>query len=992
VIKAMADSVPDSEYLVKSWRNEDGLPHSVINTIIQTHDGYLWIGTYVGLVRFDGVEFKQYSSSNVPDLEAGEIMQLFEDREGTLWVALLNGRLLAWKDGSVRIILPGDSASPQIISMAQQTNGTVWLETANGALGRVTNNGVEFVSPPSRSSNGQHLGLAVDASDQLWINTPQGLKLWREGKLISPDLALLEGKQVEGLALAQDGAVWVFCNSRLWKVRAGNVLAQLEVPKELSGVAGMLEASDGHFWIGSREGNLFCLNPGGSWIKIPQFGFQGLNRLLYEDHEGNVWRGGFGGGLTRIRPQIFKWHEFPEPSLDIYARTACSDREGNVWAILNNQILSRIPAGAQVPELWPNPNIPYAIKTVLVDHKNDLWAGTDGGHLYHLEHGAFVSRLNLGNNINSINDLFEDADHNIWVGYTGGPGLGVIPQGEAAQWHTLNDLSYPADVHVVAQSADGSIWVGTRYSGAFHRQNGHWLRLSVQEGLPSNYIRCFFADPDGTMWLGTLHGLCRWRDGKLVSIKSEQGLWNDSISYINDDNYGNIWMGSFSGVFRAKRADLNSFADGRSKSIQCVGYNRNDGLNSVECSGASQPAGAKTPDGRLWFATGGGLVSVDPGQIHENPLPPPVWIENMVVDGRTFPIKHSTSALTLAPGKRQIDFRFTALCLASPEKVLFRHKLDGLDADWSRPDAQRTVTYNYLPPGNYTFRVAACNNNGVWNNSGQAIQLTLQPFIWQTWWFKTGVGLLLAAGLAWGIRRRERWKVRQRFERLEREHAVDHERNRIARDIHDDLGANLTRIAILSQRVESASGNPTEVARWIHMIPPATDRTIQSLDEIVWAINPQHDSLESLATYLGRYAQEFFSLADIRCLLDMPTVLPSVPLSAEARHNLVLATREALQNIATHAGATEARIMLRLGEGELQIEISDNGRGFDPTVVSAAGNGLLNMQKRMEYIRGSLKILSRPSGGTTVQFTLPRSQFASPNTRQKFTAYDQPEK
>ncbi len=981
-INALAVDANNPEFLVNNWRNEDGLPHSVINSIVQTRDGYLWIGTYVGLVRFDGKQFTQYSSSNVPELETGAIMQLFEDREGTLWIALVNGRLLAWKEGSVQVILPGDSASPQIISMAQQTNGTIWLETANGALGRVTNHGVEYVSPPSESSNNQHLGLVVDASNQLWMGTPQGLKLWRENRLVSPGLAPLDGKLIEGLTRARDGAVWVFCNRQLWKVRAGEILAQLEPPTTFGGLAGMLEASDGRFWLGSNDGNLFCLNPDSSWTKIPQLGFQGLIKILYEDQEGNLWRGGFGSGLTRIRPQIFKLHELqlPEPNLDKYARTAVSDREGNVWAILNNQVLSRIPAGAQVPEIWTNSNIQNAIKTLLVDHNNDLWAGADGGHLYRFEHGTFVSKLNIGNiNNNPINDLFEDADHNLWVGYTGGPGLGVIPKGDATKWHTVNDLSYPAEVHAIAQSADGSMWVGTHNDGAFHSKNGHWLRLAAQDGLPSNYVRCFFADPDGTMWLGTLHGLCRWRDGKLVAIKSEQGLWNDSISYIADDNRGNLWIGSFGGVFRVQRTDLNRFADGRSQSIQCVGYNRNDGLNNVECSGSSQPAGAQTPDGRLWFATGGGLMSVDPGQIHENTFPPPVWLENIIVDGKAFPIKHSTSGLKLGPGIRQFNFLFTAPSFVSPEKVLFRHKLEGLDADWSSPSPQRSIIYSYIPPGTYKFKVAACNNDGLWNDVGQSIQLVVQPYFWQTFWFKVAIGLALGSALAWGVRRREKWKTRLRFEQLEREHAVDRERSRIAKDIHDDLGANLTQIIFLSQRVEIASKNSSEVEHWIRMIPVAAGRTIQSLDEIVWAINPQHDSLESLANYLSQYAQEFLTLAGIRCLLEVPTVLPAVMLTADVRHNLALTAREALQNIVTHSRATEVRFFMQLDQSCLKIVIADNGRGFEQDRLPDTGNGLRNMQKRLADIGGILEIASRLAEGTTVQFMLPKRQFDGGN-------------
>jgi signal transduction histidine kinase/ligand-binding sensor domain-containing protein len=974
-LSATAAETTNSDFLVRNWQNEDGLPHSIINTILQTHDGYLWIGTYVGLVRFDGKRFVQYSARNVPDLEAGQIIYLFEDRDDTLWVALQSGRLLAWKEGVMRVVLPGNSTNQPVVSMAQQANGALWLQTADGTLGRISTNGVEFLARAGRPPNRHNPKLVVDAADHLWAVTSGGLKLWRDGQFESPGLPALDSKPVEDIVPSRDGAMWAFLNGRLYKVQPGKILATVAAPEQLPGEATMLETSDGCLWIGSSEGNLFYhqLNAAG-WQSISQTGFRGLNRVLYEDHEGNLWRGGFGSGLTRIRPRIFKLHELPETALDRYARLVCADQKGNVWAVLNDQVLSWIPAGSQTPEELTNANIPYGIKTLFVDHRGALWAGTDAGHLYcqtndaHDE--AFVQKLNLGRGIDYINAITEDSESNLWIGYTGGAGVAVLSRGDAAHWKPIVGLEYP-DVRTLAQAADGTIWVGTHYGGAFRWQNGQWTQLTMQNGLPSDYVRCFLAEPDGTIWIGTLHGLCRWRNGKLAAITSENGLANDSISYLATDQRGNFWISSFGGIFRVSREELNQFADGQSKMLQCVRFDRDDGLPSVECPGGIQAAGAQTPDGRLWFPTVGGLVSVDPQHMPENKLPPPVWLESLTVDGEATTIRHSTKRIEIGPGKRRFDFRFTALSFASPEKVLFEHKLAGLDTDWSPADDQRSVSYNYLPPGHYTFALAACNNDGVWNRHGQTLELIIQPFFWQTWWFKILVGLMLVAAVAWGVRRRERWKARLRFEKIEREHAVERERSRIAKDIHDDLGANLTQIVFLSQRVESASREPAEVERWIRKIPAAAGRTIQSLDEIVWAINPKHDSLESLANYLSRFAHEFLTLAGVRCVLDVPTVLPPISLSAELRHNLILTAREALQNAVTHAAATEVKVIMQLDEAGLSIAITDNGTGFDPAAIAVPGNGLSNLRKRMEDIGGSLEILSRPGAGTTVRLTLP---------------------
>jgi signal transduction histidine kinase len=444
-------------------------------------------------------------------------------------------------------------------------------------------------------------------------------------------------------------------------------------------------------------------------------------------------------------------------------------------------------------------------------------------------------------------------------------------------------------------------------------------------------------------------------------------------------------MSSFGGIFRVPRQELNEFADGRRASIQCIGYNRSDGLQALESPGGFQPAVAKTPDGRLWFPTVDGIVSVDPGNIAENKLAPPVIVEEIIMDGISHPVRAGTT-VEIPAGKRRIEFRFTALSFTAPEKVRFRHQLEGLDPDWSLADDRRAVTYNFVPPGNYTFHVTACNDDGVWNADGVSLAVVVRPFFWQTWWFKVGLGLAVAVMLVRVVRQRERKKSHLRLERLERQHALERERSRIAQDIHDEVGASLTQIAFLSERVKLASPDVAEVERWNQRVASAARDTIQSLDEIVWAISPKHDTLESLANYLARFAQDHLSLAEIRCVLDVATVLPPVEVSAELRHNLLLAAREALQNAVAHASATEVRVGLELHRDALEIRIADNGSGFDPQRVSGDGNGLPNMRRRLEEIGGRMEISSQPGGGTTVIFSVPREQLHARGIEEMKTA------
>ena len=975
-----------SEYLATNWRTEDGLPHSSINSLVQTRDGYLWIGTFVGVVRFDGARFTRFSSANLPQLGPGRVSRLFEDRSGVLWIALETGRLLAWKDGGVRIHLQNsDPPNQAVIAMVQDRTGTIWLQTSSGLLGRLTSDGVDFVATtgalPLRSS----LGLLVDDAGVLWVGTKDGLKVWNGEKLITPPgMAETPNQPVEVFARARDGALWSFRQRKLTKAREGRILLEVGAPAGFTGAAvELLETTDGRLWLAAHDGELFCRPPSGEWRAIAgELGLQGGNRALCEDREGNLWRGGFGSGLARLRPRLFTTHEMPAIQHDRYAMSLCADAVGNVWAMFNSDTLGRVEAGTHALQFWQSPELPQSFRTLLDDHAGSLWMGTGDGRLYRRHDEKFRFELQVSQTPDYVSALFKDSKSNLWVGFTGGAGVGFMPQGDPKQWRVVEGLSFP-DVRCIAEGADGAMWFGTHYGGVFCWQGGRWKRFSTRDGLPSDYVRSLHVDADGTIWLATISGLCRWREGRFTAITTAHGLWHDSLSHIADDGRGNLWLSSFGGVFRVARQQVNEFAEGRRPSIQCIGYSHNEGLPAQECPGGFQPAGAKTADGRLWFPTVNGLISIAPQSVPENALPPPVWIEEIAVDGDSTVLSHTPGAVTIPPGKRRFDFRFTALSLASPEKVRFRHKLEGLDKDWSQPEDSRTVTYSYIPPGHYTFRVIACNNDGVWNPDGHSLALTLQPFFWQTWWFQTGATFLLLVAVALIVQGVERWKARLRLERLEQQHALEHERSRIAKDIHDDLGANLTQIVFLSQRVEDTSGNSTEFQRWIKMIPATARRTIQSLDEIVWAINPRHDSLESLANYLSQFASEHLALAGVHCVLDVPTVVPLLELSAELRHNLVLAARESLQNAVSHAAATEIRVALQLDEAGLIITIADNGRGFDLRQAPRNGNGLYNMEQRLAGIGGRLEISSQPRQGTIVRLIVPRARLLGRATGDK---------
>jgi signal transduction histidine kinase len=379
----------------------------------------------------------------------------------------------------------------------------------------------------------------------------------------------------------------------------------------------------------------------------------------------------------------------------------------------------------------------------------------------------------------------------------------------------------------------------------------------------------------------------------------------------------------------------------------------------------------------LWFPTSKGLGIVDPQNIITNQFPPPVVIEAVLVDDR--PVKNTavSPGLQIPPGRHRFEFQYAGLSFIAPEKMQFRYQLEGFDREWVNAQTRRVATYNYVPPGQYTFQVIACNSDGVWNNLGAKITFKVLPYFWQTLQFRILAGMMVIAassGIAWfGARQR----IRRKLERSERQRAIEHERARIANDIHDDLGAHLTRITMLSESARAELDDPHQAEIELNQIYDMARELTRAMDEIVWAVNPKHDTLDSLVSYLEQFAQDFLAMAGVRCRLDMPLELPDWRLTTEVRHNLFLAFKEALNNVAKHAAASEVHVCLALKPGAFELSVEDNGRGLEPGATRnktdrfASGNGLKNMVRRLAAIGGRCDIRSQPGQGTKVLFVVP---------------------
>jgi signal transduction histidine kinase len=670
--------------------------------------------------------------------------------------------------------------------------------------------------------------------------------------------------------------------------------------------------------------------------------------------------------LNRVKRKIFN---MPAGLRLLAAQSVSEDDHGGLWTAFNAQGLSYWITNF-VKDFGVGRS--QSAQTVLVDHKQQVWVGTREEGLFQFQTNHFVPAAGAEILGQRIFALFETRNGQLWAGTPNG-----LANWDGKQWKLLTTRDGLSEnvVRAIAEDADGNLWAGTENHGLNLFKDGKFILYQKSEnGLPGNDISCLYADPDGVLWVGTSgHGLARFQNGKWIRYSTDNGLASDSISYLIEDATGDLWLGSNMGLMRIPKKSLNDFAAGATNSISCRTYVETDGLPTRECTAGSQPAAIRAHDGRLWFPTTKGLVSVDPAELKLNSQPPLVMIESVLVDGAKKTNRLSSAwpqIVVIPPGYEQLEINYTALNFSAPDAVRFKCWLEGYEARPKDVGGERVVSYPKLPPGDYRFHVYAANEDGVWNETGSVLGITVQPWFWQTNWFRS-VAVVFVLGIIIAI---VRFISTQKLKREALLHEQqEHERARIARDLHDQLGANLTQVALLGEMAEADKNLPGEIELHAQQISHTARETTRALDEIVWAVNPSNDTLEGLANYACKYAQEYLALAGLRYRAEVPAHLPATEIPPEVRHNVFLAFKESVNNVVKHAHATEAWIRLRLSPENFILEIEDNGRGLAGMDVKAAQmrNGLRNMRKRMADIGGEFAISPGAKGGTIVRLTVP---------------------
>lgn len=975
-------------YLITNWQVDDGLPQNSITSICQSRDGYLWLGTFNGLVRFDGVGFTVYNSRTSPAMRSSRVVFAWEDREGDLWVGTEQGYLSRrTRRGFEEVWAPPPDRQVALISIAQDKGGAVWFTTVAGGLHRWSQNVVEEMPLPADARPQTAQSVMADADGQLWLLADSKLHILRDGTFSAPWADPETSQSVDFATPARQGGVWVIRAGQVRRFADGKWLEPFGRTTfgQTSPITTLYEDSRHRLWIGTVSTGVIRLSDEGG---VPISQRDGLShpsiRAIFEDSESNIWVGTDGGGLNRLTTRAVQVVGQLEGLSSELMLAVDEDAEGGLWVGTNGGGLNHIQKGVVKNAGLANGIASEHIWAILCDSKNRVWVGSWGGGVQILENGKFTTPPGLEHIPKVVFAIFEDREGIIWIGTQ--DGLARYDGKTATVLRKQDGLSHD-DVRAILQTRDGALWVGTNGGGLNRIKDGQFTHWRASHGLSGDSVWCLHEDSEGDLWVGAFGaGISLIRGGRPLTFTEIRPLADAVVCKILEDSGGNLWISSYSGLFRVAAAALKTMDRANPGLLTLDHFGRQDGMPSRECTGGFNAAGVVTRDGRLIFPTVRGLAVVQPGEIPRNTQAPSMVVEDIRVDGESIlqasgrfeitPLRDGNPQFVVSAKSERVEIQYTALSFRVPEKIRFRYRLRGLEEGWVEAGARRSTYYAFLPPGTFQFELQACNNDGLWNKGRVMFSLVVPPPFYATWWF----AFLSTAGFAgcvYGVVRVVSInKLHRHMESLEQQHAVEKERSRIAKDIHDDLGASLTQITLLSELARTDLRQPALAEGHIRMISSTARELTRSMDEIVWAVNPANDTLEDLITYSSKYAQEYLNVARVRCRLNVPAQLPGIALSAEVRHNVFLALKEALNNIAKHSQATEAWLSLEASEAGFAITLDDNGVG--PTHSEGApphpggrltpGSGLRNMEKRLLEIGGRFELETLRPKGTRTRF------------------------
>ncbi|MBV9927476.1 MAG: hypothetical protein JOZ96_20825 [Acidobacteria bacterium] len=981
---ALNPSQDVSQYAHTSWKIRDGFTRGQIISIAQTSDGYLWLGTEFGLIRFDGIKNTPFQPPAGQQLPSNYITNLLGARDGTLWIGALKG-LTSWKDG--KLTQYPELAGQDIFKLLEDHEGAVWASgrsVTNGKLCAIRNSGVQCYGEDGAFGRGV-FNLYEDSKGNLWAGVKDGVWRWTPG---TPDFYPLVGEPdgIQGLGEDDDGALLVGWNGGIQRLVGGKTEAY-----PLAGTGGQFRAArllrdrDGGLWVGTFGQGLLHVHRGRTDVFASPEGLSSDNVYnLFEDREGNIWVA-TNNGLDRFRDFAVATLTVSQGLLSNSVRSVLADRDGSVWLAtrnglnrwVNGQITTYGRRGAEPiigdnqHDAKPNGLIPHSL---FQDDSGRIWASTVDGFGY-LENERFIPVSGVPGG--SVTAIAQDTAGSLWVANEHVALFQLLRERVVNQipWATLGHKE-----HASAMAADpshGGLWLGFHLGGVAYLADGR-MRVSytAADGLGEGRVNHLRFDSEGALWAATNGGLSRLKNGRVATLTGRNGLPCDTVHWSMEDDAHTLWLYTACGLVRVARPELDAWAaavdmdKGATRRVRATVFDISDGVKALASAGHLTPQVSKSSDGRLWFLPWDGASVFDPNHLSFNRLPPPVHVEQLIADRKSYDATSEVSGrVQLPPLIRDLEINYTALSLAAPEKILFRYKLEGHDRDWQDVGNRRQAFYNDLPPGDYRFRVMACNNSGVWNEAGTFLDFSIAPAYYQTTLFRVSVVVLflLAFGGLYQLRLRQvARQVRVRMEeRLE-------ERERIARDLHDTLLQSVQGLILMFRAgtKQMPAADPTR---------DAFVKTLNHADRILAEGRDRVRDLRAATPSAGLPA------AFQRVVDETPqggdatfqTVVEGVVLELHpmVQEEAYCIGREAIINALTHSNGLHVEAEITYEPRQFRLRVRDDGRGIEPKILEEGGRhdhwGLQGMSERAERIGAQLKVWSSPETGTEVELTVP---------------------
>ena len=963
-----------AQHRFDSWTTENGLPQNSVNDILQTRDGYLWLATHGGLVRFDGVRFVIFDRST-QGIESQRVRALHEDRKGTLWAATEDGMLIRYRDGRFVTYTSKDGLPHAgAVRIEEDDEGCLWV-TWVGSMTRF--DGQRFVNMgPEHFANRVAAPPMARYFDVWWTQDSIGLQVLVKGRVQTVSVpSELNGTEITGVIADRRGNLWM-------RTRGAGVLkvsdGRLRRYTTRDGMptndpdGAVHEGHDGQLWVEDHD-NLYRIKNGKAELfKLPGARISGLRSFLVDD-EGSVWLGTTASGLHRFFEASVSVHAERDGVLLMGAYTILADRTGAIWIGSNG--LKRYAKGRFTSSWSTAGSSPDQVTSIYEDRAGTLWVGTTGG-LRYSRSGRFTRYDDPSGFLKgSTSAIHEDRSGAFW--FATDSGLVRSTGGRFTRYTTAEGLSHDRITALFEDRRD-ALWIGTM-QGLTRLKNGAFTTYREQDGFIGSWVRAFHEDSDGILWVGTYDGgLYRLANERLTRFTRNEGLHDNGVFQILEDADGFFWMGSNRGISRISRRELTDVAEGRRRTVTPMVFGASDGLSSVEVNGGRQPSGLKTADGKLWFPTMGGVAVIDPAAIRIKTKPPTAIVEAVRLNGDRVDF---TGEIRVPPSARALEIEYTAPSFVKPEQIRFRYRLiglDGRDDEWIEAGDRRSAGFHGMSPGRYRFEVIAASYDGVWSTAGPSVEIVVVPPFWRTRWFLAlavaGAASIALAGHERRVRRVRRLHTLQEEFSRQLIDSQERERKRVSNEMHDSLGQHVAIIKRTARTSRDMATDRTAVDEAFAEIAGLADRINADMTEIAYDLRPHQLDTIGLSKTIESMVRRVGRTCDIQLATDIASIDDAIPDASQI--HVFRIVQEAVSNIVKHSEASCANVTITRRATSVEIQVRDNGRGFrseglDAARSTAHGAGLAGIRERARIIGGQAVIQSSAETGTTVAVTLP---------------------